>query len=246
MPGAAVTAARRNALIAAVAIATAHEVGAQRGSARELFAVSGIVIDAASQRPPIRTRVCAIIRSPTELDFRCSEVDSTGAYRIDSLPRATLLSVQCNAIREFDGKAVSSDSIRFDGASERRDWVVSTVGCDKRPIRQIRGAFRGHYNAAFEGFAFVPCPADAWFLPGDSLESFRVVEKYANPVWSERLARELKWPDVKPDSYGVRRYYAHWQGTITGPLNNIVGQAPFQFRVDSMLEFRAPRGNDCR
>ena len=239
------TPARGNALVVALIVGIPNAVAAQASPQRELFAVSGVVLDSVSRQPPIRTRVCAVIRKPGELDFRCSDVDSTGAYRIDSLPRATLLGVSCNAIREL-GKSLASDSVRFQRTMGRRDWIVSTNGCDKRPIRRIQGAFRGHYHAVFEGFSFVPCPADAWFLPSDSLESFRVVEKYASPVWSAEFARRIKWPKVRPDSVGVHRYYAHWRGTITGPNNTTVGGGPFTFAVDSMLEFRAPRNSDCR
>ena len=72
-----------------------------------------------------------------------------------------------------------------------------------------------------------------------------MIQKFATVAWSEQFARAIRWPKVRPDSFGIHRYYANWKGTITGPLNNIVGLGPFLFRVDSMLEFRAPRRDDC-
>ena len=173
----------------------------------------------------------------------CARVDTAGAYRIDGLPLLDLkLSVSCPTIRGF-GKTMASDSVRFtDTTFVRRDWAVNTTGCDPRPLREVKGVFRGHYTPGFEASKFTPCASDAWFIPSDSL-SYRS----AWATWRPGVGRELKWPKAPHDEYGNPTYYVRWRGTAIGPGRyGHLGVAPFEFLVDSVLELRAPKKTDCR
>jgi len=85
------------------------------------------------------------------------------------------ISIQCSTIRGSGSRRLASDTIVFvQPTIVRRDWVVETAGRDLRPVRHVTGVFRGHYRPGFESSEFVPCPAHAWFIPGDSLDSYPI------------------------------------------------------------------------
>jgi len=129
----------------------------------------------------------------------------------------------------------------------RRNWVVSPAGCDLRPVRRVTGIFRGRYTPGFEASEFVPCKADAWFIPTDSLATYPYDAKNAWVTWSTFRNPELKWPPAPKDEYGNPVYYVRWRGTVVGPGRyGHMGVAPFQFFVDSVFELRASRKKDCQ
>jgi hypothetical protein len=131
--------------------------------------VSGVVRDSASGQPAHRTHVCVMVGPPVRA-LRCARSDSIGAYHVDSLPAGVqLISVQCEVLQGFS-KQLTYDSVALTASGPtRRDWTVQTAGCDPRPVRSVTGVFRGHFTRGIESSAFVPCSADGWFIPSDSL-----------------------------------------------------------------------------
>ncbi|HEX6039373.1 carboxypeptidase-like regulatory domain-containing protein [Longimicrobium sp.] len=212
-------------------------------------ALVGIVRDAASGRPVARAHVCVVLPDARGTRWsRCAPVDSSAAFRVDSLPAGTLeVNVSCGTVRIF-GERIASGEVRVsEGAATRRDWAVDTAVCDPRPLRSITGAFRGYYTPGFESSEFVPCMEDAWFVPSDSLRTGSLDQRRA---WA--ILRGARFPDgftpgdAPRDSYGNPRYYVHWRGTVTGPGSyGHMGVSIFEMRVDSVLELRAPRVDDC-
>ncbi|HET7551681.1 MAG TPA: hypothetical protein VFK04_10325 [Gemmatimonadaceae bacterium] len=231
-------------------LATLSSAGA-RAQARPLprgGVISGTVRDSTSGLAARRISVCAYIRhSPSGLEYRCAVVDTLGHYRLDNLPvTGVRVDVQCATIVGL-GKGLADDSISLaETAHLRRDWTVSTAGCDHRPVRRVTGVFRGHYRSGFESSEFVPCAADAWFISGDSLDSYRTDARRAWATWRPDAGKELKWPDVPLDDNGNPRYYVRWRGTVVGPGHyGHMGVSPFEFLVDTVLELRRPGPQDC-
>ncbi len=129
----------------------------------------------------------------------------------------------------------------------RHDWIVSSAGCDLRPLRQVSRIFTGHYTPGFESSKFVPCANDAWFVPTDSLDLYPYDAKEAWVTWRDAANQQVKWPDAPRDEYKNPTYYVRWRGTLVGPGRyGHLGVSPFQFFVDSVLLLRAPTKNDCR
>jgi len=216
---------------------------------RRLAAIGGVVRDSASGRAVQKASVCTLIPAgPSLLSQRCGVVDSTGRYRLDSLPlRSLRISVQCETLRGL-GKALASDSVVFtDTVLVRRDWLVSRTGCDPRPVRRVTGVFRGHYTSGFEASEFIPCAADGWFIPGDSLDTYPFNARRAWVTWPAAVGESVKWPDAARDRYGNSRYYVKWRGTVVGPGRyGHMGVSTFEFQVDTVLELRIPGRRDCR
>jgi hypothetical protein len=155
----------------------------------------------------------------------------------------------CGTIRLLVSRTLGTDSITIsDSAAVRRDWVVGTAGCDPRPLRNVSGTFRGYYTPGFESSEFVPCAADAWFLPSDSLQSERYPRRRA---WARfrrgSVPDNFKWPRAPEDDFGNSTYYVHWRGTVIGPGHyGHMGISPFEIHVDRVLTLREPRRGDCR
>ena len=223
-------------------------IGAQAPVA-ETAVVEGVVRDMAGS-PMQKSLVCADIpRGPSWLTSRCSRTDSAGTYRVDSIaPGRRRVSVFCETVRGLGSKHVASDSIDVDGgATVRRDWAVSRVGCDPRTIRHVRGIFRGHYTPGFESSEFVPCAADGWFAPGDSLDWYPFNNRRAWVEWAPGFNQRLKWPTAPRDKHGYSPLYVRWRGTIVGPGRyGHMGVSAFEMSVDSVMELRAPAKRDCR
>lgn len=191
--------------------------------------------------------MCALV----EGDRRCADVDSTGSYELGDLPEGMLaVEVTCNPV--FTGslyRVLAADSIaaRSDDQS-RRNWSVSTAGCDQRIVRKVRGRYRGYYSTGFEESSFSPCPADAWFLPSDSLEMYPYDARNA---WLT-LSDEATWPPIpqplRPDTIlGSVRYYIEVSGTVIGPKpSGHLGVAAFELVADTIHERRRPTGAECR
>jgi hypothetical protein len=233
-------------LLVGVAVAAA----AQSPGARTTV-LQGVVRDSATGHPMEKTSVCASVapRSAALFTARCGMTDSTGAYRVDSIaPPRGIVSVYCETVRGLSGKHLASDSIAFDeGTVIRRDWVVSSVGCDPRHVRRVNKIFRGHYSGGFEQSEFIPCAADAWFIPGDSLDWYPFNNRRAWVEWRSGAADRVAWPRVKRDEDGYPRYFVRWRGTVVGPGRyGHMGVSAFEIRVDSVLELRAPKPGDCR
>jgi len=230
------------------ALCVASTLHAQRPSGHSVL--SGTVRDAATGGAARRTSVCAVLPGHGVVWHDCAPVDTTSAeFRLDTLPRGHWrISVICATTGMF-GHLVASDSVAVsEAAPVRRDWRVSSTGCDPRPMRRIQGTFRGYFSAGFESSEFLPCAADAWFVPGDSLAATPYDERRA---WAEfekgSIPAGFVWPEVPGDQYGDPRSYVQWRGTIEGPAHyGHMGMSPFEIRIDSVLTARPPRPGDCQ
>lgn len=232
-------------------LAVLHLTIVSTGDAQTMGAglLAGTVRDSVGQ-PIERATVCTIIQESRGFGrAHCGRPDSTGTYRVDSLPASRLrFTVTCAGVRPFDGRLVASDSVQIQAGSQvHRDWIVSRADCDPRPLRRVTRTFRGHYTPGFESSRFVPCAADAWFIPGDSLETYPYDAHRAWARFQPTIARKrIVWPDVQRDSYGNPRFYVRWRGTVIGPGHyGHMGMSPFEILVDSLLELRAPGTHDC-
>jgi hypothetical protein len=210
--------------------------------------IEGIVLDSATRTAPIRTSVCAWLPEGVMLWSACADVDTvSGAFRLDSLPEGRReVGVACGTLSIF-GRTLTSDSIRVSAREPvRRNWTVPTSGCDRRPLRRLPGTFRGYYVSGFESSEFRPCSEDAWFLPGDSLETKRYDQRRA---WARFVSGALDgfvWPRVRR-RHGDARYYVEWRGTVVGPGHyGHMGISAFQLCVDSLITVRPPRRGDCQ
>ena len=236
------------ALLVVLAL-TGVSVAAAQTNGASIGALEGTVRDSAGQ-PIEKASVCTIVQESRGFGrAHCGRPDSTGAYHVDSLPASRLgFTVTCAGVRPFDGRVVASDSLQIQAGSQaHRDWIVSRAGCDPRPLRRVAGTFRGHYTSGFEASKFVPCAADAWFIPGDSLGTYLYDARLAWARLQPTVARQgLVWPEVPRDVYGSPRFYVRWRATVIGPGHyGHMGVSPFQIWVDSLLELRAPSARDC-
>lgn len=237
---------RLAAILLCAAASTAAGQNPGGGNAR----VVGSVLDSATLAPIPGVHVC--VQVPTlqrGSALRCGRVTLTGEYEINDLPAGRFVTrASCSAIMApsvmFEG-----DSITLGERTQaRRDWRINPRGCDPRRPRTVTGTFRGHYTPGFESSEFVPCPADAWFLPSDSLHLYPYD---ARDAWVELSDSALRggmvWPDVPRDPYGNPRNYAQLRGTIHGPgFYGHLGVSVFEFVVDSILVIREPATGDCR
>lgn len=228
-------------------VAAIPQLSAQVTTGRAVL--QGTVRDSANNRSVNRAQVCAVLPTGPAADLiRCTTVDSTASYRLDSLPAGKWIFVAgCETMGSF-GRALRSDSIVVaDSAPVRRDWLVTPTGCDPRPLRRVVGTFRGHYTPGFESSAFVPCAADSWVLPGDSLRTRADDEPSAWATFGQgAVPPGYNSPPVPEDEFGYSRYYVQWRGTVVGPGHyGHLGVSPFEIRVESLLEMRAPQRHDC-
>lgn len=231
-----------------LALLVAPGVAAQRPTGRAVLA--GTVLDAATGRAPLRFRICVSL--PDEpLEWQaCALVDpASGQYRVDDLPRGRWVVLAGCSTMSIIGRLAAQDTVAVSAtAPVRRDWRVSTKGCDPRPLRRVQGMFRGYYTPGFESSEFVPCAADAWFIPGDSLRTKPHDQRSAWARLQEgSLPRPFTWPQAPRDAYGNPRYYVDWRGTVIGPGNyGHMGVSSFEIQVDSVAEIRAPQTGDCQ
>jgi hypothetical protein len=197
-----------------------------------------------------RLRVCALYwTGPQAQRMTCDDVQESGTYTVDSLPFASIqISVNCDVLNPFRGGFLATDTVTLESSPHvRHDWNVIATSCDPRPLRRVSGEFRGHYSGGFEESEFVPCPADTWIVPGDSLHLFPFLGRRAWATWSERVGRSVKWPAGAPrESFGTPRFFVRWRGTVVGPGSyGHMRMSPFEFLIDSVFELRAPSSNDC-
>lgn len=235
--------------IALTTAAVATPLGAQAGTAPLVGRLAGVVLDTATGGPVRRASICTMAKVDRPLlAWRCSAVDTLGQYRLDNLPLGPRrVSLSCETI-DWREKLLASDSVALvDSSLVRRDWTVSTTGCDKRPLRRVTGTFRGYYRPGFESSEFVPCESDAWFVPGDSLGSYPYDARRAWAEFPRGFMQKVEWPITTRDRYGNPRYYVRWHGTVVGPGRyGHMGVSPFEIAVDTLFVLREPTPFDCR
>ena len=209
-------------------------------------ALSGVLLDSLTGKPPQKTQICPTMRTgDTWIAAPCAKPDSMGHYRLDDLLLTTVnVWVSCQRVSGF-GKTLATEAFELTAPKEiERNWLVSTIGCDLRPVRRVRRIFTGFWTAGFEESDFVPCPVDSWSLPSDSLPNFE-----AQGAWASlgKGVRVQKWPSNVPrDRWGNPTFYVKWRGTLEGPGHyGHMSMSAFSFVADSVIEIRAPRRGDC-
>lgn len=235
---------------AACALVAAACTAARAQSPQTRGAIVGTLRDSATGRPLTRGSACAwLTASPNAPPMRCVRADSiTGIFTLDGLrPGRYTLRLQCISLT-LPGSILDTLGVEITGAGPiRREFSVATATCDMRPRRTIVGKFRGHYRAGFEESRFTPCPADRWWVPGDSVGTRFVRRGEAWVTWRTPRDRRapVAWPEVER-TRGGRQYYVRFGGTVTGPGRyGHFGIAPFLMTVDTVLEVRAPTADDC-
>lgn len=207
----------------------------------------GTVSYVGSAIPFGRTRVCLRLSASGErrvIHSRCVRVDDDGSYRIDSLPTWPLPAwVSCERLRDLGG-SLAQDTIRIAADTPtRRDWAISTEGCDPRPRRRERRMFSGHYSYGFEESRFVPCPADDWIIPSDTLSVIPRTDAWV--TWADSVAQGVVWPEPQGEEH-YRRVFVRLRGTVEGPGHyGHLGVSPFELVVDSVAIVRRPGPDDC-
>lgn len=239
-------------MVLAVVGANAY-ADAQPANGDGLGVFEGRIVAAESQRPVQSAFVCARVpaNEPRQRYYwPCVDVDTTGRFRIGGLPPGSVpVRVNCHIIASpVIPKRLRRDTVMItSSAPVRREWTVSAKGCDPRERRTVRDTFRGHYTVGFEQSTFVPCPADAWFLPGDSLQAYRSDRRDAwveFPDWQRMIGR-LRSVEAGEDRWGDR-YYVRLRGEVVGPGRyGHLGVSVFELRVDSLMEVRTPVPDDC-
>jgi hypothetical protein len=109
----------------------------------------------------------------------------------------------------------------------RRDFRVSSTGCDQRPYEAVAGEFTGHWTYGFELDDFVLCT--------DSTKHASVERRGLRPgeTWDLRAGEPYD---------GGQRLFVRWRGVWVGPRNGLM---PYHMVVDSVIELRPPRPGDC-
>jgi hypothetical protein len=228
------------------AFAIAQPLRAQSRLGIDRAAIEGTVIDSTTGRPPLKTMVCPVMNPRTIWNMGpCAYLDSLGHYVLHNLLLTEVrISVQCEMARAAT-YIMATDTIRISEPKlHSMDWKVATTGCDKRPVRIITGTFSGFWKPGFESAEFIPCPADSWQLPSDSLPPN--YNSQAAWAWLGKNTHVPKWPSAPRDEWGVSRYYVTWHGTLEGPGHyGHMSIANFSFIADSVIEIRAPKSGDC-
>jgi hypothetical protein len=233
-------------LLFLVAITYLQPLEAQSRLGVDRAAISGVILDSLFGRPPRKTHICPSMRTgETWVAGPCAEPDSIGRYRLDNLLLTTVhVGISCQTVRG-GGKSLASETMDITEPKEiKRDWNVSTAGCDFRPMRRITKIFTGLWTPGFEASEFIPCPVDSWALPTDSLAP----NYYAQEAWAMlgKGARVEKWPNAPRDKWGNPQFYVEWRGTLEGPGHyGHMGMSAFSFIADSVIQMRARRRGDC-
>lgn len=226
----------------------ATPVGAQESGPGSAV-IQGRVVSSPSGDPLNRMSVCVEVAGARgRPSRRCDRTTLDGTYIVSGIPPGRhAIRASCSAIAappvRFHGDSITV----VEGTQLRRDWAIDPHGCDLRRPRTLTGIFRGHYTTGFEESRFVPCPADEWFEPGDSLHLYPFD---AGDAWVEFrdgvLASVPRWPEVPRGPFGYPRYFVRLQGEILGPGGyGHLGVSVFRFTVDSVLALRAPTPSDC-
>jgi hypothetical protein len=236
-------------IILALALVTGFVSASPIAAQRPSGGLTGVIRDSVSMKPLEKLWACAQVQGVPSYSPRCVQVDSAGRYRLDSLPPLhTPVRVMCTWIGRQMGILIGLDTIPVPVSGyATHDMTVPTTGCDPRPVRRVKGIFRGHYTPGFESSEFIPCPSDSWIIPGDSIQpSSPFASAWA--TWPDkRFSASPPWPKAPRGRSGNATYFVRWRGTVVGPGNyGHMGMSGFEFMIDSLLEIRAPGRRDCR
>lgn len=215
--------------------------------------LTGRIYDSLTSGSIPRSRICSEFSVPIYgRAMRCGRIDSLGYYVFDSLPEGPrTVSVSCAGRALLGGKLVGTVTVDLQEATTHEaDFRSDATACDPRPLRVLRGVFRGHYSAGFEHSEFVPCASQLWPVPSDTAG----MKEYERSVWVHPLPmRQLpgpsRWPPPGPPKFPGDDpwHYVEWHGVLEGPGHyGHLGVSGFRFVPDSVIAVRTPRQSDCR
>jgi len=236
-------------LTTAVALtgASAHGQPPQRGTA-SLF---GTVYDSTTGRPLPRIRICRPDGERRSPPAQCGAGDTLGHYRLDGLPAGTFtVTFFCPGPQVIGGRIDSQSVSLRPGERRRLDHPTRPDGCDLRPIRLLHALFTGHYSAGFEQSEFLFCANSAWFATADTV-GMRAVRGRAWVAWPRTgtvPGTPGEWPTPRRvyPPWNYPQYFVRWFGRLEGPGQyGHMGVSPFELTVDSIVEVRTPRDDDC-
>jgi hypothetical protein len=222
-------------------------ISAGDSAAQTRGVLHGTVLDSLTSVPLIDALVTAICSGC----IGRNSTDSTGRYRIDTLPAGAVTVVVHCPSRTLLGRELLQQEITVaESADTRFDVRVPPGACAEPPYAERSGTYRGHYTPGFESSRFIPCPDSTVGLTVGLLPGKRLFPPSAWAVFSPR-AREQgapAWPtDAPRDDWGNPTFFVLWQGTLRGPgTYGHMGVSEFSFTVDSVLVVRRPSGSDCR
>jgi hypothetical protein len=194
----------------------------------------GRMTDSISQRPIIKGIACLYSKAiPAP---RCGRTDTTGHFRIDSIPAGAFgLWVSCEMVLKFRWNHLLSAPVNIDTAEHRiKDIRTSAVGCDQRPLTTRTGEFIGYYVSGWEA------------------SDFRWSRDTTIWIWVEGGAgRPTTHASLKasglPQGASEKCIYVRWYGTLVGPgYYGQLGGASHRLTVDSVAETRDAPISKCR
>ena len=168
--------------------------------------------------------------------------DSMGTFTLRGVPEKSELHVRCPTERRLAGRVVRRQQLDLRTTSDTLLVVLlRSAECEEPPIRSVTGQFRGHYTYGFESSDFRPCeglPAEAAVFDDRWGQAWVEFSKSADQ-------QSVTWPAF-PDSVAYPTVFVRWHGTLRGPAAyGHLGVATYEFVVDSILELRRPRNDDC-
>ena len=208
-------------------------------TAQGIATIRGRVVDQKTGAPLVRATVVAY-----GVEGGRSWTDSAGRYLLRGLrPGVGMLRVTCPSKTPV-GPLTGFDGVVFvqSGRELVLDLSVDVSQCDEPPQTSRYGVFPGRYVPEFESVRFLPCPdsagrpllwANSSSMPGAMVQ------------FTEAAARQLSssWPSLENPSEEPE-YYARFRGTLSGPGDYYVWS--YKFTIDSLLEFRVAKPDDCR
>jgi hypothetical protein len=217
-------------LIAALVplMAAAGPLAAQRDTT---YWVVGQMVDARTGVPVRRGEICLGDVESRRWNGMCDGSDSVGVFRAEANgPEPVRLFFGCSPARGQYLVEMSSVVVTptMDSASAPARYRVKAGRCDQREFEAVRREWSGWYTYGFEAGTFRPCgdTVGAWvtFTQVPGLTSLEV------PVGRD----------------GVSSVFARWIGTRVGPGDfGHMGSEPYYIEVDSLIEARSPRWDDC-
>lgn len=194
----------------------------------------GRLVDSARHTPLIRGQLCVTFSISESYSIaRCGHRQPDGWLLLDSMPAGRIDVVASCATTQFFGKRLATIAVDFAAGEHReQDVVVSSDGCDERPITSRAGEYSGYYTYGFEEGRF------RW--TGDTTLGIWV-------TFARRPASggSIEWPaSTEENPYPC--VFVRWFGTLTGPDRyGHLGIASYQVSVDSVAEVRAAPKAAC-
>jgi hypothetical protein len=240
-------------LIAGLLTSPVHPVSAQLVFPTGSAVLRGRIYDSLTSRAIARSRICSEFAVPVYgRAMRCGRIDSLGWYVFDSLPEGPRkFTAGCAGEKLFGGKLLGAATVELqEGATHQVDFRSDASGCDPRPLRVVRGVFKGHYSSGFEHSEFIVCPGGM----GQAASDTAGMRDVGWRAWVEfPKTRRLPgapavWPRAGPprSSGDDGWHYVEWHGVLEGPGHyGHLGGSSFQLVVDSVITVRTPGKSDC-